>query len=119
MWVFTQHGFVSAVQHFDDPTKIVVRSRDKQSLEMASQLFGAEIVNSPRNDYPYRVILERSQFIAFLTTEVELLDYTNFKGRLDSSRGELWHDTASAVWGIMHEIEDDEARDQRTPAFLK
>jgi hypothetical protein len=54
-----------------------------------------------------------------LTTEVELLDYTNFKGRLDSSRGELWHDTASAVWGIMHEFEDDEARDQRTPAFLK
>lgn len=113
MWVFTQHGFVSAVQHFEDPTKIQVRARDKQSLEMAAALFSTEIISSPRNDYPYRVILDREQFNEFMLTEVALLDYTNFKGRLDFSRGELWHDTAAQVWSVMHDIEDEDARPNR------
>lgn len=113
MWLFTQHGFVSAVQHFEDPTKIQVRARDKQSLEMASNLFSTEIISSPKNDYPYRVILNRDQFAELMLTEIALLDYTNFKGRLDFSRGEEWHDTASRVWSIMHEIEDADARPNR------
>lgn len=117
MWVFTQHGFISAVEHYDNKEQLVVRARDKQSLEMASLLFGKEIVCSPSNDYPFRVFLERTEFMEFLRIETEMLNYTNFKGRLDSSRGELWHDTASQVWSVMHDIEDKDARPQRKKLF--
>lgn len=111
MWIFTQHGFVSAVTHFDNNDKIIVRARDKQSLEMPSLLFSKTIVTTPKNDYPFRVVLERSEFIEFMRIECEMIDYTNFKGRLDSSRGEQWHDTAFKVWSVMHEIEDQDARE--------
>ena len=116
MWVFTQHGFVSAVQHFENPEQIVVRSRDKESLALAGAFFEKEIISSPRNDYPFRIILSRTQFAEFMQTEVAMLDYTNFKSRLDVSRGELWHDTASQVWSIMHDIEDEDARKLKTVA---
>jgi hypothetical protein len=45
-----------------------------------------------------------------------MLDYTNFKSRLDVSRGEHWHDTASQVWSIMHDIEDADARKRKPVA---
>ena len=38
MWVFTETGFVSAVRKVDSPSKITVRSRDKQSLEVLAEL---------------------------------------------------------------------------------
>lgn len=113
MWVFTQHGFVSAVQHFENPEQIVVRSRDKESLALACAFFEKEIISSPRNDYPFRIILSRAEFAEFMQTEVAMLDYNNFKARLDVSRGDLWHDTATQVWGIMHDIEDKGARPVR------
>jgi hypothetical protein len=116
MWVFTQHGFVSAVQHFDNQEQIVVRSRDKESLALASAFFETKVISSPSNDYPFRIVLSRDQFAEFIQTEVAMLDYTNFKSRLDVSRGEHWHDTASQVWSIMHDIEDADARKRKPVA---
>lgn len=110
MWTFTQHGFISAVQHFEDHSKIVVRSRDKQSLEMISNLFDLEVLETPGNDYPFRVIASRDQYTSYLMTEVDLLDYTNFKSRLHVSRGDDFYDAATRVWGVMHDIEDEDAR---------
>lgn len=110
MWVFTQHGFISAVQHFDDATKIVVRSRDKQTLEVIADLYELEILSTPGNDYPYRVHATREQFSNYLLTEVDLLDYTNYKNRLHDSRGDRYYGAASKVWSAMHDVEDWSAR---------
>lgn len=33
MWIFTDTGFVSAVCHYQDWTQLVVRARDRRSLE--------------------------------------------------------------------------------------
>ena len=33
MWVFTETGFVSAVAHRDNPEILIVRSRDRHSIE--------------------------------------------------------------------------------------
>jgi hypothetical protein len=46
MWVFTQTGFVSAVRKADAPSKITVRSRDKQSLEVLAELSETEIIET-------------------------------------------------------------------------
>ena len=32
MWIFTETGFVSAVQHRENPDYLMVRARDRQSL---------------------------------------------------------------------------------------
>ena len=53
MWVFTETGFVSAVRKVDSPSKITVRSRDKQSLEVLAELSETEILETPFADYGY------------------------------------------------------------------
>ena len=54
MWLFTNTGFVSAVSNGKDLT---IRARDKESLAPIAQSAQVEIIATPTNDYPYRVIV--------------------------------------------------------------
>ena len=110
MWVFTQHGFISAVEHFDDSNTIVVRARDRKALDMISELHDLEIQRTPDNDYPYRVHAPRDKFVSYLLTEVDMLNYGNFKDRLHASRGDRYYIAASQVWSVMRGLEDPLAR---------
>jgi hypothetical protein len=117
MWVFTTGGFVSAVQHRDNPDLVMVRARDKQSLEIMIASVNArqelqldpalEITTTLNADYPHRVTITKAQWIQFLTTETEdFLNYENFKSELDRVRGKKFHDAAMRVWVDMHAVED-------------
>ena len=110
MWLFTQRGFISAVQDSQDKNTILVRARDKKTLEFISELYEKEVLRTPNNDYPYRVIVSREQFANFLTTEVDMLDYSNYKSRLEAVRGDEYYYAAAHVWHTMHEVEDADAR---------
>lgn len=106
MWVFTQDGFVSAVASDRDPEVLVVRARDKMSLSLLADVTGSDIVELPGRDYEYRVFITREQFSNWLLSHVESLDYTNYKNRLWSTRGDVYHDAASHVWGEMLSVSD-------------
>jgi hypothetical protein len=110
VWIFTQSGFVSAVRHWSQPDTLVVRSRDRDSLEDLAELLEVPIEKSPTNDYPYRVHVEEKKFTEWLALSVATLDYTNFKGRVHDMRGDDYADALMEVWQTMHQVEDDEAR---------
>jgi hypothetical protein len=63
MWIFTETGFVSAVRHFSEKDKLVVRARDQKSLENLANSVGLDIISTPSNDYPYRVFVADSVFV--------------------------------------------------------
>lgn len=118
MWVFTSGGFVSAVQHRDNEDLVMVRSRDRKSLEtmlegieLAGQAEGEavelpEIVSVP-GDYRYRVTVSKTTFVLFLGFEVlNYLTYDNFKNALTAARGKEWHDAAMGVWVKMLAVDD-------------
>ena len=110
MWIFTETGFVSAVRHFSEKDKLVVRARDQKSLESLSNSVGLEIISTPSNDYPYRVLVADSVFAKWLSKQTMEVDYTNFKDRVHDTRG---HDFAGAlmgVWSEMRQVEDEDAR---------
>ena len=44
MWIFTETGFVSAVRHFKEKDKLVVRARDQKSLEGLANSVGLGII---------------------------------------------------------------------------
>lgn len=113
MWVFTETGFVSAVCHYNQDGVVVVRSRDRQSLEDLAATADVPIENSPANDYPYRVWISKQQFREWLSDSVEKMAYTNFKNRVHDTRGEEFHDALSSVWSVMHDVEDGGARSRR------
>ena len=110
MWIFTETGFVSAVRHHSEKDKLVVRARDQKSLESLSNSVGLEIISTPSNDYPYRVLVADSVFATWLSKQTMVVDYTNFKDRVHDTRG---HDFAGAlmgVWSEMRQVEDEDAR---------
>ena len=110
MWVFTETGFVSAVRHFKEKDKLVVRARDKESLQNLANTGNLEIVSTPLNDYPYRVIVADSVFATWLSKQTMAVDYTNFKSRVHDSRGHDFADALMSVWSAMHQVEDEGAR---------
>lgn len=111
MWVFTNGGFYSAVQHRKDSDLLMVRARDKQSLETLVEDLGKqgelEIYLEKGSDYPWRVVISKVQWVTFLEKEtMDYLIYDNFKSSLTATRGKVWHDAAMAVWSAMHRVQD-------------
>jgi hypothetical protein len=110
MWIFTQNGFISAVRHYSQPQTIVVRARDRESLEVLATTTGVAVERTPVNDYPYRVHVPQEDFSRWLENCVNTLDYTNFKDRVHDTRGDNFASTLMSVWETMHNVEDDDAR---------
>lgn len=110
MWLFTETGFLSAVQK--DPAKpsLSVRARDKKSLADLSKKYGLEVIETPFADYPYRVEMPKSQFAQWVGEEIEQISYSNFKDQVSIVRNSKFAKLLGSVWSIMLGAEDKEAR---------
>lgn len=122
MWIFTTGGFVSAVEHREDPDLLMVRARDHRSLECmldAIELAGnaeepgvererPEIVMEVPADYPWRVTVPKATFALWLQFEVlNFLRYdSHFKEALQAERGKDFYKAAMKVWVDMLDVED-------------
>lgn len=113
MWLFTETGFVSAVQHRDNDDLLVVRSRDRKSLEPLSKATTAEITTNAYSDYPYRVIVHKADFSTWVSEQIKFLDYPNFKSQVAVTRGKKFAHTLGSVWATMLDAEDEEAHAMR------
>jgi hypothetical protein len=109
MWIFTSSGFISAVQDHEDRT-IIVRSRDRASLESISSQFSSLVIATPLADYPYRLKLNSEQLSKWLADQASSINYRNFKSEVYAVRGSKFSKTLSKVWSVMHDVEDDKAR---------
>lgn len=101
MWIFTNRGFISAVQHRDDKDLLMVRAR---RLDHLKALFpGIEIIEMQSADYRYRVTVKRDVFSAVVLREIEQqLTYDNFK---NSIADHSYHDACSSVWSVMMRLQ--------------
>lgn len=128
MWIFTQHGFFSAVAceldrlpkgeaarlDLDPETEhIMVRARveeDIQNLvlqyEEVFETEGPEILAWGNRDYPYRVILPAYEWAILCSSFADEIDYPNFKSRVKVEQGEARSDLYMRVWGCMNNAEE-------------
>ena len=107
MWLFTNTGFVSAVSNGKN---LMVRSRDRESLEPIAESAKAAIMSTPHNDYPYRVIVTHEFFAKWVAHMVMTIAYKNFKSEVAATRGYDVGHLLIKVCSTMHEVEDAEAR---------
>lgn len=114
MWIFTETGFISAVQHRDNPELLVVRARDRLSLEPLAAFAETEITTNPIADYPYRTIVGKGTFAAWTVDAIDTLNYPNFKNQVAVTRGKSFASILGGVWSTMLSAEDHEAHDMRT-----
>jgi len=118
MWLFTQNGFVSAVAHRHKVGVLLVRARDRESLDSlidytSSPDLPNEIHHTPSADYPYRLEIDRMQFARWLVDQTYDIDYDNFKNRVHDVRGDDFAMPLHKVWDVMHDVEDIDARPPR------
>lgn len=138
MWTMTPRGFFSAVQHRDDPTLLVVRTRDQSDAYhlrdwyegwrnvlaavvamKPADLASPEpaVVAYPVSDYPWRVILPRTAYGAFMAESVEDLDYGNFKDAVKKVQGPERANVYTSVWSALLRLEDLDPNGRRPKAL--
>lgn len=87
---------------------VMIRARMKADLRglMKATKLRAPIIETPDADYPFRIIVRRSnlQLITHTLCSNQLLDYTNFKNCIydqDPERANLYHE----VWALLTRLE--------------
>ena len=96
MWIMTNRGMLSLVQHREKPDTLLARARDRQTLE--ALLPELEPIELPSADYRYRVEVPKSAMATLASWLVETIDYDNFK---NSVQDDALHDAYSQVWTTM------------------
>ena len=122
MWVFTKHGFFSAVCARQgsggytqpvDPNRIMVRARVRGHLEALIKLFpdllgGCEIQEFAGTDYAFRFFVEKPAWAQALARLAEQTDYDNFKSevaRHQGKAGAAYERSLHDVWSVMHKLQ--------------
>jgi hypothetical protein len=122
VWIFTKHGFFSAVcaRHGDgghgqpvDPDRIMVRARVRGHLESVKKRFPdllgqCEIQESVGTDYAYRLFVEKSAWTRVLAGLAEETDYDNFKSQVarhQGPAGAAYEHSLHEVWSVMHRLQ--------------
>lgn len=85
MWLFSKHGFVSAVRNRYDNSLIHIRSYFKGDLEriLARSGIHKPVIETPEGDYYYRTDVTNDEWVKILIKESESIDYDNFKNAID------------------------------------
>lgn len=122
MWLFTRHGFFSAVcarqgsgghEQPVDPDRIMVRARIRGHLEalkkqFPQQLGACPIQETASTDYQYRLFVGKAEWTQVLAGLADETDYDNFKSAVAHHQGPAGHDYESAlhkVWDVMHRLQ--------------
>ena len=108
MWIFTQDGFLSVVAHRALKDSLMVRARDRQSLQNLESFAAEKIAFTANADYAWRLTITREDFSKYLAMAVETIDYDNFKNEMHFARPDF-DDALMDVWVTMHKVEDERA----------
>jgi hypothetical protein len=122
VWIFTKHGFFSAVcarqgdgRHGQaiDPDRIMVRARVREHLEALKGRFPdvlgrSDIQHSTTADYAFRLFVEKQAWREVLAGLADDTDYDNFKSEVARSqrrRGAAYEESLHDVWSVMHRLQ--------------
>ena len=102
MWLMTKHGFYSIVER--EPGEFHIRSRERQDLQnlVARMPLSPDthIFDTPEADYAARIVTDRETVTSVMTHLAESLDYSNFKGKIDTTPDQR-HKPYHEVWDVM------------------
>ena len=72
MWIFTNKGFISAVEHHHDNKVMYVRARSAEHLQAIFP--GEDIIRIETADYRFRVFVPREVFVETMTEQLASID---------------------------------------------
>jgi hypothetical protein len=110
MWLFTKQGFISIVQHRDDPDLMRVRARVRADLERCFPRREAEIIEDRVADYRWHLNVPRAEVAEYLMFAIEDLDYVSHVkeeialGLAPAARMDAMYDIWSAMWRVQQSM---------------
>lgn len=105
MWLMTTRGFYSAVQHREDPTKILVRARCEEDIRALSDLIDAEPFPLTRSDYEWRLECSLAEWTFAVCSMSLEIDYPNFKNAVKARQGSKRSGVYMKVWSALLALE--------------
>jgi hypothetical protein len=108
MWIFSRHGFYSAV--YDKSSEcVLVRARVKQHLVNLVKAFDIDcrVITTRNHDYRYRVWVEKNKWADVCKRLAQDIDYPNFKGECTAKfgRNDPYVHALHRVWAIGHALQ--------------
>ena len=95
MWLYLADANLSLSRHRDRPDCLMVRARDRASLE--SMFPAAQIEHTPEADYPWRAVLTAVAVADAVAASVRAIPYDDdVKNRADQGRRDLYRD----LWAV-------------------
>jgi hypothetical protein len=122
MWIFTKHGFFSAVcarqgdgNHGQPvyPDRMTVRARVRGHLEALKQRFPdpldeCDIHETTSTDYALRLFVQKSAWVQVLAGLAEETHYDNFKSKVARHQGKAgaaYEHSLHDVWAVMNRLQ--------------
>ncbi len=122
MWIFTKHGFFSAVcarqgngKHDQpiDPDRMMVRGRVRSHLVALKARFpellaACEIQDTGGTDYAHRLFMDKTIWVQVLSGLADETDYDNFKSKVaehQGRKGAAYEESLHEVWSVMHRLQ--------------
>ena len=116
MWLFTKHGFYSAVAarrgRKIDPTRVCVRARLHEHLvsllDAHGDLLGRpRVTSSPDTDYRFRIVVRAGDWADVCRLLAYDIDYDNFKAACPDPAYHAW---LNRVWAVGADVQDKAGR---------
>jgi hypothetical protein len=123
MWIFTKHGFFSAVcarkgdgshGRAVDTDRIMVRGRVRKHLEALKERFPdllgqCGIQEFAGTDYAYRIFVDKRAWCQVVSGLAEDTNYDNFKSevaRHQGRQGAAYERALHEVWSVMYRCQE-------------
>jgi hypothetical protein len=100
MWIMLYDCFFSIVSKDCAPDELMVRARRPGDIEKVFK--GYKATEYTQSDYHYRCAIPKKVIIAALTTEIEDIDYSNFKNAIKDDK---FHRAASDMWFTLSRLQ--------------
>lgn len=96
-WLIFNDAAVSVVEHWSDPTILIVRARHQGDIGrfLGPLSRGVKIQRTPENDYLFRAHCSREMVAQAVAARVVKIDYPNFK---DSVKDKFRKGVYSSIW---------------------
>ncbi len=98
MWLFTDKGFLSIVQHNAMPDCFQVKSRVIDPLEILWPGHEIEVIDWA--DYRYRITIVKEEVVPVLVGVIESVGYTSFKDQCRDDAG--YYESLRRIWAEMY-----------------
>lgn len=122
MWTMTTTGFTSAVEYRDDPSLLVIRARDKDSLMNLASDLGLEpdaVYTSFPSDYPFRVLVPKTRYAQWVFDQVLGIEYDNFKSHAATERDGDYVRFLHEVWSAGLALTDEATHTKNEAAWAE